>query len=129
MANVERLTKRVKKIEEWVAENEEMGGPRGYMDTMCSLYQNGTMLSQQLNGMQNQFNQLRAYSFEFIQEQGLQDEWNVFLEEKDAGQKQTTEKMDALPEAEDGEEVGKEDTKGKGTSKESKETKKSKKTK
>ena len=38
MANIERLTKRVKKMEEWVAENEEMGGPKGYMDTFVHMY-------------------------------------------------------------------------------------------
>ena len=38
MANMERLNKRVKKIEEWIAENEDMGGPKGYLDTMVSLY-------------------------------------------------------------------------------------------
>ena len=39
MAKIERLNKRVKKIEEWIAENEDMGGPKGYLDTMVSLYQ------------------------------------------------------------------------------------------
>ena len=38
MANNERLTKRVRKIEQWMAENEEMGGPKGYLDTMIALY-------------------------------------------------------------------------------------------
>ena len=37
MANKDRLTKRVKKIEQWIAENEEMGGPKGYLDTMVVL--------------------------------------------------------------------------------------------
>ena len=99
MANNERLTKRVKKIEDWVAENEEMGGPKGYMDTMVALYQNGVMLSQQRSQLQQQFNQLRTFSFEFIQEQELGDEWNEFLKEKDNAVQEQQE------EAESGEEV------------------------
>ena len=105
MANNERLTKRVKKIENWVAENEEMGGPKGYLDTMVALYNNNTGLAQQLRMMQNQFQQMRAFAFEFIQEHDLTDEWNVFLEEKDAVQKQQTEKIPVQEEAESGEET------------------------
>ena len=33
MANLQRLTERVKKMEEWVKENEELGGPQGTLDT------------------------------------------------------------------------------------------------
>ena len=106
MANNERLTKRLKKIEDWVADNEEMGGPKGYLDTMVALYNNSSMLSQQLGGMKQQFNQMRAFAFEFIQEHGLGEEWNVFLEEKDnAVQEQKTEKVSVQKEAESGEET------------------------
>ena len=106
MANNERLTKRLKKIEEWVAENEEMGGPKGYMDTLISLYQNGVVASQQMRQMDQQFQQMRAYTFEFIQENKLDDEWNEFLKEKDnAVQEQQAEKVPAQEEAESGEEV------------------------
>ena len=31
-------TKESKKLKEWIAENEDMGGPKGYLDTMVSLY-------------------------------------------------------------------------------------------
>ena len=106
MANNERLTKRLKKIEEWVADNEEMGGPKGYLDTIVSLYNNGVMSHQQLNTMQNQFNQMRSYAFEFIQEHDLQEEWNEFLEEKDnALQEQQAEEVSVQEEAESGEEA------------------------
>ena len=37
MANNERLTKRVKKLEEWIVENQEMGGPKGILETMSFL--------------------------------------------------------------------------------------------
>ena len=49
MANNERLTKRVKKIEQWMAENEEMGGPKGYLDTMVSLYNDAAFEISSLN--------------------------------------------------------------------------------
>ncbi len=106
MANNERLTKRVKKIEEWVAENEEMGGPKGYLDTMVAMYQGNMQASQQMRQMDNQFQQLRTYAFEFIQENKLDDEWNEFLKEKDnAVQEQQAEEVPAQEEAESGEEV------------------------
>ena len=76
------------------------------MDTMVSLYQNGVAASQQLRNVENQFQQLRAYAFEFIQENKLDDEWNEFLKEKDdAVQEQQAEKVPAQEEAESGEEV------------------------
>ena len=106
MANNERLTKRVKKIEEWVAENEEMGGPKGYLDTMVAMYQGNMQASQQMRQLDQQFQQLRAYAFEFIEENKLGDEWNEFLEEKDnAVQKQQTEEVPLQEEADSSEEV------------------------
>ena len=107
MANNERLTKRLKKIEDWVAENEEMGGPKGYMDTFVHLYNSNINMNNQLNMTNQQFNQLRSYAFEFISDKGLADEWNDFLEEKNnAVQEQEAESLDAQEQAEDGKEVG-----------------------
>ena len=106
MANNERLTKRVKKIEEWVAENEEMGGPKGYLDTMVAMYQGNVQASQQMRQLDMQFQQLRAYAFEFIQENKLDDEWNEFLKEKDnAVQEQQAEEVPLQEEAKSGEET------------------------
>jgi len=106
MANNERLTKRVKKIEQWMAENEEMGGPRGYLDTMVALYNDAAGSQQQLRALNANFERLRAYSFEFIGEHELGEEWNEFLEEKDnAVQKQQTEEVSVQEEAESGEET------------------------
>jgi len=94
MANNERLTKRLKKIEEWVAENEEMGGPKGYLDTMVSMYQGNVAASNQLRQLEQQFQQLRAYAFEFIKENEIDEKWNEFLKEKDnAVQEQQTEEV------------------------------------
>jgi len=106
MANNERLTKRLKKIEEWVAENEEMGGPKGYLDTMVSMYQGNVAASNQLRQLEQQFQQLRAYAFEFIKENEIDEKWNEFLKEKDnAVQEQQAEEVPQQEEAESGEEA------------------------
>ena len=89
-----------------MAENEEMGGPKGHMDTMVSMYQGNVNAARQLGQMNEQFQQLRAYTFEFIEEHKLGDEWNEFLKEKDnAVQKQQTEEVPLQEEAESGEET------------------------
>ena len=89
-----------------MAENEEMGGPKGYMDTMVSMYQGNMAASQQMRQLNEQFQQLRAYAFEFIGENKLDEEWNEFLKEKDnAVQKQKTEEVPLQEEAESGEET------------------------
>ena len=106
MANNERLTKRLKKIEEWVAGNEEMGGPKGYMDTLVSLYQSNVNLTGQMQNANSQFMQLKNFAFEFIEENELTEEWNEFLKEKDnAVQEQEAEEVPAQEEAESGEEA------------------------
>jgi len=106
MANNERLTKRVKKIEEWVAENEEMGGPKGYMDTFVHLYNRLEQIGARATIQNQQFEQLRAYVFQFVEKKELGDEWNEFLKEKDnAVQEQQAEEVPAQEEAESGEEA------------------------
>ena len=107
MANNDRLTKRVKKMEEWVAENEEMGGPKGYLDTMVSLYNANINLGREAQSLSTRFQNLRAMAFEFIEENELTDEWNAFLKEKDnAVQEQQAEEVSVQSEAESGEETG-----------------------
>ena len=117
MANMERLNKRVKKIEEWIAENEDMGGPKGYLDTMVSLYQDAVASRQQAAMLNDNFNRLKAYNNEFLASNELGEEWNKFLEEKDAVQKQSTEEVPIRDESETSEEVSEEDAKGDKTTK------------
>ena len=89
-----------------MAENEEMGGPKGYMDTMVTMYQGNMQASNQLRQLDQKFQQLRSYAFEFIDENKLGDEWNEFLKEKDnAVQEQQTEEVPLQEEAESGKEV------------------------
>ena len=105
MANNERLTKRVKKIEEWMADNEEMGGPKGYLDTVVHMYNTNAQMSVNFNNVRRDFDSMRKLTFEFIEMNKLTDEWNAFLEEKDALQKQQAEEVSVEEEAESGEEV------------------------
>jgi|TARA_Y100000401_G_scaffold106622_1_gene100297 hypothetical protein len=106
MANNERLTKRVKKIEQWMAENEEMGGPKGYLDTMVVLI-NETRRSQTNHAQLTQsFNNLKRLLDEFLVENDMGDDWNEFLEEKEnAVQEQQTEEVSVQEQAESSEEA------------------------
>ena len=121
MANIQRLTERVKKMEEWVTENDMTGGPQGVLDTFV-LMVNETRASTNIRVQAvQQLNNLRALAFEFIEQHELTDEWNEFLQEKEnAVQEQSPEEVPSLTEAEDGEEVGEGDSKGKKPSKKSK---------
>tara|TARA_R100001129_G_scaffold182889_1_gene164187 strand:+ start:70 stop:384 length:315 start_codon:yes stop_codon:yes gene_type:complete len=82
MANNERLTKRVKYLEDWVAENEDMGGPKGHLDTMVWLLNLVKGNQEQFNMVSQQFNDLRQLTFEFMKEQDLEKEWDEFVQEK-----------------------------------------------
>ena len=82
MANNERLTKRVKRIEQWVAENEDMGGPKGHLDTMVWLLNLVKGNQEQFNVLNQQFNDLRQLTFEFMKEQDLEKDWDEFVQEK-----------------------------------------------
>tara|TARA_R100000742_G_C4216554_1_gene41488 strand:- start:253 stop:609 length:357 start_codon:yes stop_codon:yes gene_type:complete len=108
MANMERLTKRVKLMEEWIAENEDIGGPQGTLETFNFLVNEARRASQMANNSEMRFNQIRQMTFGFIQEQGLEKEWDKYVEEqeKNALQEQQTEEVPVEEEAESGEEVG-----------------------
>ena len=125
MANIQRLTERVKKMEEWVKANDMTGGPQGVLETFV-LMVNETRASTNIRvNAVNQLNNLRALAFEFIEQHELTEEWNAFLKEKEnAVQEQSPKEVPSLTEAEDGEEVGEEDTKGKKPSKKSNKEKK-----
>jgi hypothetical protein len=109
MANVERLTKRVKDLEEWTKENEMTGGPQGVLDTFIFLLNSTKHAQDQSNGAGQQLQQFRGLAFEFIEEQKLGDKWNEFIKEKDEKGKVPEEE----PESEDteGEETSKQETK------------------
>ena len=73
--------------------------------------------------MQAHLNQLQGYLQEYLNETESMDEWNEFIQtkegEKNAVQEQSPEEIPPRKEAEDGEEVGEEDTEGSEASEES----------
>ena len=110
MANLERLTKRVKKLEEWIEENEDMGGPKGLLETMSFLVNEARNNAVNGQRMQQQFTQFRELAFEFFKENELEDSWDKFLEEKEnAVQEQETESLPVRDESEASEGVREED--------------------
>ena len=102
MANVERLTKRVKKIEEWIAENE--GGPT--LVNFNWLLETLRNASNQVDHQGRQMEMLRGLQQEYLQANELLDSWNDFIKEKDdAVQEQQAEEVSVQEEAEGGEEA------------------------
>ena len=119
-ANLERLKKRIKTLEEWVDENEATGGPEGTLDTVNYLVSR----QKQAEAMQNHLNQLQQYLQGFLNDEKLMDKWNEYiLEKENADEKHSPEKVPPREEAEDGEEVGEEDTEGSEASEEGKKDK------
>ena len=106
MANIQRLTKRVNELDNWVKENEMVGGPQGMLDTFIFLL-NGMKTAQDQTGLINQnLQNMKSVTFEFLQIHELIEEWNEFLEEKEnAVQEQQTEEVPLQEEAESGEEA------------------------
>ena len=102
-ANLERLKKRIKTLEEWVDENEAIGGPEGTLDTINYLI-SGRRQSEQ---MQQHLNQLQQYLQGFLNDNELMDKWNEYIMEKEnnAVQEQQTEEIPVQEEAENSEEV------------------------
>jgi len=118
MANVERLTKRVKKLEEWIEENKDMGGPKGLLETMSFLVNEARNNAMGAQRMQQQFTQFRDLAFEFFKGNDLEENWDKFLEEKDnAVQEQETESVPVRDEPEDSEGVREEDAEEQKTTK------------
>jgi len=116
-ANLERLKKRIKALEEWVDENEAIAGPEGTLDSINYLIAG----RKQAEGMQNHLNQLQQYLQGFLNDNELMEKWNEYIMEKEnnAVQEQSPEEIPPREEAEDGEEVGEKDSEGSEASEES----------
>ena len=97
MANVERLTKRVKVMEEWIAENEEMGGPRGLLETMSFLVQETRRIGSMAENLNMNFNNLKQLNGEFLTTRELGYEWNEFISEKESAMQETEEQPKDKP--------------------------------
>jgi hypothetical protein len=105
MANNERLTKRVRKMEEWIAENE--GGPT--LTSFVYLVDALKNTSDRLQECERAFNNQRNLMGQYFTEKETMEDWNEWLQEqeknKDAVQKQQTEEVSVQEEAEGGEEA------------------------
>ena len=102
MANNERLTKRVKKIEEWIGENGD--GPT--LDNLNFLLQAYRGMDDQMRQTQHQLAMLQSLIGEYLGGKELSQDWDEWLKEKDnAVQKQQTEEVSVQSEAESSEEA------------------------
>jgi len=105
MANNERLTKRVKKIEKWLEENE--GGPT--LVNMNFLLDSLRDTSTRAMQLDNMYNMQRNLMSQFFTEKEMMDDWNEWLaeqeEKKDAVQEQQAEEVSVQEEAESSEEA------------------------
>ena len=104
-ANLERLKKRIKALEEWTDENEALAGPEGTLDTMNYLISR----VRQADQMQAHLNQLQGYLQEYLNETESMEQWNEFIKIREEGnnavQEQQTEEVSVQEEAESGEET------------------------
>ena len=104
-ANLERLKKRIKALEEWTDENEALAGPEGTLDTMNYLISR----VKQADQMQAHLNQLQGYLQEYLNETESMDQWNEFIQTREQGnnavQEQQTEEVSVQEEAESSEEA------------------------
>ena len=103
---MERLTKRVKIMEDWIAENEDTGGPQGTLETFNFLVNEARRAAQMAQNSEMRFNQMRQMTFAFIKEQELEEEWDKYVKEQDnAVQEQQTEEVSVQEQTESSEEV------------------------
>ena len=114
MANVKRLTDRVKRIEKWIDENGD-GTTLHNMDYLIlSIRQANDMLKQE----QDLYANFRNLVFEWMKERELGEDWDKFVQEKqNALQKQETESVPVRDEPETSEGVREEDAEEQKTTK------------
>jgi len=104
-ANLTRLKKRIETLEQWVDDNEAIGGPEGTLDTFNYLISKQRSYDQ----MQAHLNQLQQYLQEYLNETEAMDQWNEFIQTREQGnnavQEQQTEEVSVQEEAESSEET------------------------
>ena len=93
-------------MEDWIAENRDIGGPAGTLETFNFLVNEMRALAQQANATQQNLEKFRAFAFDFIKEEDIVEEWDKFVKEKEnAVQEQQTEEVPLQEEAESSEEA------------------------
>ena len=108
MANLKRLTDRVKRLEKWIEENEDGDTMSNMHYLITSVRHAGDMLAQEKETYQG----FRAMVFEWMSANELGDSWNEYVEEKqNAVQEQETESVPVRDEPEASEGVREEDAK------------------
>jgi hypothetical protein len=102
MANLERLTKRVKKLEKWNEDNGDGDNAMNLHYLIKSVRQAGEMLQNE----QQSFANFKNLVFEWMQDREHGDDWNEFIKEKEnAVQESETEEVPVQEQTEDSEEV------------------------
>jgi len=102
MANVERLTKRLEKMENWIEENGS-GPTLNNFNWLIDVVKNN---DQRMHDMNQQHEMFRSLFQEYMTGKELLEDWDEWLKEKDnAVQKQQTEEVSVQEEAESSEEV------------------------
>ena len=114
MANLKRLTDRVKNIEKWIEENGDGDNMANMHYLLRSLRQAGEMVQ---NEQQNALT-FKTLVFEWMKERELGEDWDKFVQEKqNALQKQETESVPVRDEPETSEGVREEDAEEQKTTK------------
>ena len=102
MANVDRLTKRVKNIEKWIDENGDGETVSNY-NFLLNSYR--TEVNNHIQS-RNEMDMFRNLLQEFLTGKEMMDDWNDFIKEKDnAVQEQQAEEVSVQEEAESSEEA------------------------
>ena len=102
MANLKRLTERVKNLEKWTKDNGSGDNAMNMHYLIKSVRQAGEMLQ---NEQQN-FANFKNLVFEWMQDREHGEDWNAYIKEKeDAVQKQQTEEVPLQEETDSSEEV------------------------
>ena len=102
MANVDRLTKRVKNIEKWIDENGNGETVSNY-NFLLNSYR--TEVNNHIHS-RNEMDMFRNLLQEFLTGKELMDDWNEFIKEKDnAVQEQQAEEVSVQKEAESSKEA------------------------
>ena len=124
MANMKRLEKRLGNMERWAKDLEKGSGPAQTMENMNWLVGQTRMLGDRLQQAEQAVGEMQAAIQQnneilqkFLDKHDMIRDWQVYLEEiqkeveeqDNADEEQEAESLDAQKQAEDGEEVGKED--------------------
>ena len=100
MANLKRLTDRVKKLEKWNEDNGDGDNAMNMHYLIRSVRQAGDMLQSE----QQNFANFKNLVFEWMNEKELGEDWNEWIKEKEnAVQEQQTEEVPVQEQAESSE--------------------------